>query len=789
MCTICLSLGRSMAEALAHGAETPALEVNAPVASLDYIVYALRTSWTGTGVFGDGTTREWAGTGPIIYCIPDTPFANGGSEIAGQVDMTALMKQQARLAFELWDDLIARDLTESGGTANAQIQFCYSSQTQNGGTYAKPFLTQSGTGDYGSTHSNINRQEVWLNSTWASHDTDSDLFLGGYGLQTYIHEIGHALGLSHPGTYNAAPGVTITYQTHAEYAQDTRRYTVMSYFNANDDGSGTDHFGASGAFRFGATPLLHDIAAVQAMYGADMTTRTGNTTYGFNSNAGRAVFDFTLNPDPIVAIWDAGGIDTLDASGFSQNQRISLEPGTFSDIGAMTNNVAIAFGATIENAVGGSGADTLIGNSAGNMLIGNGGNDVIDGMGGNDTLMGGAGRDQLIGGSGFDYATYETASSAVAVFIWQPAQNSGDAAGDTFSGVEGLVGSRFNDTLGGDEGLNVLSGLGGHDVLFGAGGADVLVGGLGDDSLFGGIGADQLHGEDGFDWARYDFAGAGVAVFMASTGASTGEAAGDTFFGIEGIVGSSWSDTLSGGTANDTLLGAGGHDVLFGWQGTDALYGGGGDDSLFGGLGGDYLNGDVGFDWARYDFATAPVAVNLAGTGFGGEASGDAYAGVDGVVGSDLSDYIVGDGLSNVLSGGLGNDILVGGAGGDGLYGGAGVDTLYGQAGNDALHGGAGADFFMFARGEGPDQVLDFSSSVDKIGLQASTFVSGLIPGGSLNGRFAYNAPTSSLGQFIFNTSNNTLYWDSNGIGAGGLEALAVLQAGATLTQNDLVLY
>ena len=71
----------------------------------------------------------------------------------------------------------------------------------------------------------IQAQGIFLNSGWASHDTDADLFYGGYGITTYVHEIGHALGLSHPGSYNAGSGGTITYANNAEFAQDNRQFT------------------------------------------------------------------------------------------------------------------------------------------------------------------------------------------------------------------------------------------------------------------------------------------------------------------------------------------------------------------------------------------------------------------------------------------------------------------------------------------------------------------------------------------------------------------------------------
>ena len=81
-------------------------------------------------------------------------------------------------------------------------------------------------------------------------------------------------------------------------------------------------------------PLLHDILTIQTKYGADPTTRVGDTVYGFNSNAGNAVYDFGQNPYPHLAIYDAGGIDTIDLSGFNISQFIDLHAGAFSSIGA-----------------------------------------------------------------------------------------------------------------------------------------------------------------------------------------------------------------------------------------------------------------------------------------------------------------------------------------------------------------------------------------------------------------------------------------------------------------------
>ena len=121
---------------------------------------------------------------------------------------------------------------------------------------------------------------------------------------------------------------------------------------------------------YAQTPMLYDVMTIQAMYGAETTTRTGNTVYGFNSNAGVSVFDFTINTHPVVCIYDSAGIDTLDLSGWSYSCVINLAPGSFSNCDMMTYNISIAYGAQIENGIGGGGADTLTGNDLANELWG-----------------------------------------------------------------------------------------------------------------------------------------------------------------------------------------------------------------------------------------------------------------------------------------------------------------------------------------------------------------------------------------------------------------------------------
>jgi serralysin len=249
-------------------------------------------------------------------------------EMSGYVAMTLAMRAAAREAFLLWDELIAVDLLEIAGWPHAHMTFNYSSNT-GGLTYAE--YAYWPVDNAPRSQYQLADADIWLNDGWPSQDQDSDLFQGSYGITTYLHEIGHALGLTHPGDYNTAA----SYALDATHLQDTREYSVMSYFEAGADGGGTDHTGTAG-LSYGATPLLHDILAVQAVYGADPTTRTGDTTYGFNSTAGHDAYDFAININPVIAIWDAGGTDTIDASGWNTDQVIDLNAGALSSVGHLT---------------------------------------------------------------------------------------------------------------------------------------------------------------------------------------------------------------------------------------------------------------------------------------------------------------------------------------------------------------------------------------------------------------------------------------------------------------------
>ncbi|MET0282729.1 MAG: PA14 domain-containing protein [Steroidobacteraceae bacterium] len=352
---------------------------------------------------------------------------------------------------------------------------------------------------------------------------------------------------------------------------------------------------------------------------------------------------------------ELGGGDGIDTASY-----LGAARGVFASLLDASLNTGDAAGDRylgVENLEGSEYDDTLLGDDQDNTLYGNPGDDTLFGNGGNDILVGGPGRDTMDGGTGIDVASYAAASSGVSASLVAGGTR-GDAAGDRYTGIENLLGSRFADELIGDAGDNQLDG------------------GRGDDLLRGGAGADRLLGDEGEDTADYSQATTDVAVSLVTGKGDGGEAAGDSLDGIENLAGGTGNDTFTGDGVVNRLAGGAGNDLLSGNGGNDSLYGETGDDTLIGGAGADLLDGGDGTDLADYSGSLQGVAVNLTrGTGEGGDAEGDSLTAVENLLGGTGDDVFVGTAGVNVLSGGDGNDLLEGAAGADVLRGGAGSDT------------------------------------------------------------------------------------------------------------------
>jgi Ca2+-binding RTX toxin-like protein len=231
------------------------------------------------------------------------------------------------------------------------------------------------------------------------------------------------------------------------------------------------------------------------------------------------------------------------------------------------------------------------------------------------------------------------------------------------------------------------------------------------------------------------------------------------------LWGSELGDTMHGLNGNDTLFGQGGNDSIFGENGNDQLYGGIGNDLLDGGnendlldggAGADTLIGGLGVDTASYLNSDA-VTVELGYRGFGGEAEGDTYSGIENVIGSKWADTIIGDAGNNRLEGGAGDDQLMGGAGRDVLIGGLGVDRLTGDP-----NGTFEVDTFVIQRNENawqPDVITDFTN--DKLQLVAYT-ASALGSDGQLAHGVMY---TDGIVRFTSNLdASDHLFFDDFGV-------------------------
>ncbi|MGH1367596.1 MAG: M10 family metallopeptidase C-terminal domain-containing protein [Maritimibacter sp.] len=306
---------------------------------------------------------------------------------------------------------------------------------------------------------------------YAVFDTDFDVLNDDFGV--ILHEIGHALGLQHTHDAHDLSG-----------AHETTKYSVMSY-EVNPD-----------TLAIGETLALYDVFALQDIWGA-AELASGDSLYVGPRN------------DVMDLIWDSGGIDTLSAGDNANAVVLNLNQGSFSRFGSY-DDVAIAFGATIENAIGSAYSDWINGNEVDNVVLAWGGNDLVSGGGGSDEMRGHGGDDYMTGDDGDDF----------------------------------LYGGADDDNLLGNAGNDWLAGHGGDDELFGGAGDDKLYADWGNDALDGGAGNDKLFGGDGTDTLQGGL-------------------------GDDHLRGGNGNDTLGGGAGNDWLMGQGGTDEIYGGAGSD----------------------------------------------------------------------------------------------------------------------------------------------------------------------------------------------------------------------------
>ncbi len=385
-----------------------ALSAPLPTFSVDEIALYLSNGYWG------GTSHSHSGN----------LTANGSISI----NITALNttgQNAARWALETWT--MTTGIVFSFVTSGAGITF---DDEVLGSAYA------------GSSYVNIGKD-------WNSWNQGAD----SYFYQTYMHEIGHALGLGHGGNYNGGADYETDGSGDNHYLNDSWQMTVMSYFDTRENTTVAGSGWSWGTYL--ATPMIADILAIQNLYGNLGGRQLGDTIWGEGSNVGGYLGSY-LTAERGFTVVDDGGIDTINFSSVTANMRVDLNPETISDVGGLVGNMIIMRDTIIEKFISGSGNDDITGNIANNVIWGGGGADVIRGGFGDDIIRGGAGNDTLNG-------------------------------------------NRKHDMLIGEGGNDILRGGGGRDKLDGGAGNDRLEGGIGRDKLVGGTGADTFVFKDG--WA------------------------------------------------------------------------------------------------------------------------------------------------------------------------------------------------------------------------------------------------------------------------------------------------
>ncbi|RBJ80049.1 calcium-binding protein, partial [Pseudomonas sp. MWU12-2534b] len=467
---------------------------------------------------------------------------------------------------------------------------------------------------------------------WISPSTNSDMPVKGtYDYMTFMHEIGHALGLKHPFSASSSNSTILTPEL------DDVRFTLMSYNNAYSYEP--------------TTPMLLDILAIQRLYGANKLWQNGNTTYQWAAD--QSVFE---------TIWDSGGIDTINASNQLNAVSIDLNEGHFSTIGKafvdlknqtlVNSGLAIAYGSQIENAVGSANDDTLIGNTL---------NNVLDGGAGKDTMIGGLGNDTYIVDNIGDVVTETSALSSEIDTVLSSVSFTLGANLEILT----LTGKDNIDGLG-NELDNRITGNAGNNLLDGGAGTDTLIGGTGNDTYV----VDDLNDQvietstlaSEIDTVRSSVnwtLGANLENLTLTGNANlsgTGNALNNVLIGNDG------NNQLSGGAGNDQLQGGAGNDYLDGGAGIDTLIGGTGDDTY---IVDNLADKIIELEDEGYDRVQTSVSYTLSANIEDGQLMG---TGAINLTGNDSNNTLLGNSAANILDGKGGADILDGGAGNDTYY-------------------------------------------------------------------------------------------------------------------------
>ncbi|SDH36793.1 VCBS domain-containing protein [Variovorax sp. OV700] len=360
----------------------------------------------------------------------------------------------------------------------------------------------------------------------------------------------------------------------------------------------------------GLALTITSVGSAVGISGLTLDAANGTISFTSGSTAGATAgsFQYTVSDGAggtstatatidVRAVSSGNGAETIDLSTSGTYQA------SFIDGRGGADNLTGGTGGDVFIGGSGSGADTLLGSSGNDLLIGGDGNDTLSGGAGNDVLRGGIGNgDTMDGGAGSeDLLDFSDGTLAVNFTLVQSAASTGIANGtaglgnnDTYQNIEGVIGTGLADTLTGSASNDIIRGGAGNDTLDGAGGA-----------------GDLLDFSDGTAGLTFTLTQSSSTTSFNASAAGLGT---DSYKNFEGVIGTTFADTITGSALNDQLRGGGGNDVINGLAG---------DDRIAGGTGADILTG--GADNDTFVFDSAPNAVDSV-TDFnasGSAASGD----------------------------------------------------------------------------------------------------------------------------------------------------------------------
>ena len=288
-----------------------------------------------------GSVKWGTGSSPLnlTYSFPsaqsswakDYAFSTNITNEGGFKKFSDVQQIAARKAISAWGEIANLGLTEiyENSVLVGDIRVAFSK------------LPNGMSGIANNPQTGPNGGDVWISNNFS----ENSFSFGSFEYLVLLHELGHALGLKHPFSSNPVLPPSL----------DNHQFSIMSV---------TESSNYSG-YVFPQTPMIYDIQAIQYIYGANMTTHTEDNIYSFLPSKLEA-----------MTIWDGGGQDTLSAVNQNSTCLLDLREGKYSSIG-LKENIGIAFGVTIENAIGSSKNDTIIGNKSNNLIDGGDGIDTV----------------------------------------------------------------------------------------------------------------------------------------------------------------------------------------------------------------------------------------------------------------------------------------------------------------------------------------------------------------------------------------------------------------------------